>query len=132
MKKQSSGNKKTYCIDNGLIYAISLNFSENLGKLLENLVYNELQKMGYKEIYFYHNKKECDFIIKSGKKLLPLQVTYQLNTENYEREINGLLTAMQDLSAKNGYIITFDSEEKLINNNIKIIPVWKIYRELVL
>ena len=44
--------KKIYAIDNGLISANTFNFSENLGKLLENLVYLDLRRKK-KKIFYY-------------------------------------------------------------------------------
>ena len=125
LKNQSRARKKTYCVDNGLIHAVSLKFSENKGRLLENLVYNELCKMKQEDIYFFNDQTECDFIVKVGKKYIPIQVTFELTNDNYDREVNGLKTAMKNLSAHSGYIITFDSEEKVLDNNITIVPLWK-------
>lgn len=130
LKAQSNAYKKTYCVDNGMIYAVSLRFSENRGRLLENHVYNELLKMGYKDIYYYNNQKECDFIIKFEKTIIALQVTYELNQKNYDREINGLSAAMQELSIQQGYIITFNEQEQVIEHNIRVIPVWKLNQTL--
>ncbi len=103
LKKQTKSYKKCYCVDNGLIYAVSLSFSENRGRLLENLVYNELLKMGYNEIYYYANPQECDFIIRKNKTLIVLQSTFELNQSNYDREVNGLRLAMSRLSTQRLY-----------------------------
>ena len=127
LKKSSKGRKKTYCVDNGLIHAISVRFSENHGRLFENLVYSELLKRGYKEIYFFNENKECDFIIKKGKEFIAVQATYQLTDQNRDREIEGLKYAMENLKVKKGYIVTFNSEEKVIGKNQQIIPFWKLF-----
>ncbi len=129
LKKQSKSRKKTYCIDNGLIHTVSQQLSENRGRLLENLVFNELQKIECDDIYYFNDEKECDFIIKIKKNLVAVQVTYTLTKENYAREINGLKHAMQQLSAAKGFIITFDSEEEQIEKNRLIVPFWKIFFE---
>lgn len=126
-KQQIRAPKKSYCIDNGLMHAISIRFSDNCGKLFENLVYSELCKMGYKEIYFLNNKKECDFIIKVNDQLIAIQATFELNKNNYDREVDGLIHAMDELPIVRGYIVTFNSEEKKIDKNKHIIPFWKLF-----
>lgn len=129
LKKQSKSRKKTYCVDNGLIHTVSLQLSDNRGRLLENLVFTELQKKGCHEISFYHDQKECDFIVKIRKRLIAIQVTYAITQENYAREVNGLKNALQQLSAEEGYIITFNSEAEIIEKNIHILPFWKFFFE---
>lgn len=127
LKKQIKSKKKNYCVDNGLIHAVSMKFSENKGRLFENLVYTELKKSGYQEIFFFNDQKECDFIIKTTKKIIAVQATYELTNENYDREVNGILSAMQQLSVDKAFIITFDGEEKTIHKNIEVVPFWKFF-----
>ena len=44
IKKQIANQKKIYSLDTGIINAISFRFSENKGRLLENLVYTHLKR----------------------------------------------------------------------------------------
>jgi predicted AAA+ superfamily ATPase len=55
------------------------------------------------------------------------QVSYELNDENKERELNGLIEAMKKFNLKEGTIITYDNEEEILKEDfkIKIIPAWK-------
>ncbi len=125
--KQLGAVKKVYCIDNGLLNAVSFKFSKDAGKLLENLVFIELKRRG-NEIYYFRKNNECDFLIKKKNKIIEaMQVTKKLDEENSKREINGLLEAMKEHSLKEGLILTEDEEqEKAIGGKkIKIIPVWK-------
>lgn len=128
LKKQVKGKKKNYCVDNGLIQAVSFQFSENKGRMFENLVYGELKKAGLSEIYYLQNGQECDFLAKDGQRLLPIQVCYELNIGNREREVSGLLVAMEKLNTKEGILITFNQEEP-VRENIKTIPFWKFFFE---
>jgi len=123
LKVQSRSKKKTYCIDNGLITATTFKFSNNYGKLLENLVYAELKKQYGKDIYFYQDDIGCDFIV-HGENPFVIQVCYQLDLENRNREVKGLMAAMEKFSIIDGFIITYNQEE-VINDNIKIVPFWK-------
>lgn len=123
---QLRAKKKVYCIDNGLITATAFSFTDNSGKLFENLVFSELKKMGYPEIYFYNDQKECDFILHNVKNPTAIQVCYQLTPENRARELNGLMVAMEKLSLPTGVIITYDNEE-IISNTITVTPFWKYF-----
>ena len=127
MKKQILNPKKNYCIDNGFPSIVGFKFSNDYGKLLENLVIIELKRRN-EDIYYFKKSKECDFVIKKGMKIIKaIQVCYKLNETNKKREIGGLLEAMKDFKLKQGFILTYDQEEemKIENKKIKIIPVWK-------
>ena len=82
VKEQVAFNKKIYCIDNGFVSAKSIRFSENRGKLYENLVAISLKSREYKgdtTIYFWKNQEqeEVDFVVQSGKRIEQLiQVWY--------------------------------------------------------
>ena len=125
LKAQSKARKKIYCIDNSFVNNVSFKFSENKGKLLENFVFTELLKNGYDEIYYFLNKSECDFVVKKGDEIILIQVCYELNELNKDREIKGLLEAKKKFNVNNGYILTFNNEDKI--ENIEIIPVWKFF-----
>ncbi len=126
LKEQEVNLRKVYGIDTGLINIVSFRFSENIGRLYENIVFLSLLKRG-NEIYYYKNRGECDFVVKKGQKILQLiQVSYQIE-KNKEREIKGLLEAMEKLKVKEGFVITKEKEGKEIikGKNIKYIPLWK-------
>jgi len=127
LKKQSKARKKAYVVDNGFLANISFRFSTNRGKLFENLVFSELIKSAY-EIYFYHNKYECDFIIKKNNRLAAIQACFELNNQNRGRELNGIRETMAKLGIPTGFIITYDQEDEF--NGIKTIPFWKYFSEL--
>lgn len=127
IKKQIRNEKKVYAIDTGIINSISFSFSENFGHLLENVVYIELKRRG-QNIYYHQNKNECDFLIKEGMKITrAIQVTETLDKKTKEREIAGLLEAMEQYHLPNGLVITFDQEEEFKTGKylIKVLPIWK-------
>jgi hypothetical protein len=127
LKKQIRNDRKIYAIDPGMIKEVAFKFSKNSGRYLENLVYLELKRRE-KEIFYFKEKYECDFIIREGIKITQaMQVTDELNHENKEREINGLVNALKSFKLKEGLLLTSDSEEELVVDGlkIKIIPVWK-------
>lgn len=127
VKKQIQNPKKTYCIDNGFLSALGFSFSDNDGRLLENLVAIELKRRS-KDIYYSSGAKECDFVIKEGNKIVEaIQVAWKLTSENREREIAGLAEAMGKFKLKNGTILTCDQEQELAvqNKKIAVKPAWR-------
>ena len=126
LKKQMSSEKKVYIADTGLASAISFRFSEDEGRMLENIVFNELRRRR-EEIYFHKQKYECDFLIKKELKITQaFQVTRSLKEKSTkEREIKGLLEAMQTHQLSKGTILTMDEEGEEKELGIDILPVWK-------
>lgn len=131
LKVQQVNPKKNYVIDNGLRNTVSFRFSQDFGRLLENLVFVELKRRN-KEIYYHKQKKEADFVVKGNLKTSQaIQVTQELNDKNKERELGGLLEAMSEYQLRDGLILTRDQEEEVIEKigrrkvKIKITPVWK-------
>ena len=115
---------KIYLTDTGICKKVT---SADLGRMLENIVFWQLRRKG-EEIFYFEEKRECDFIVKDDQgKLFPYQVTWELKEENREREIKGLIEACQRLNVKEGTLFTYDEEGSEITEgiNIKIIPVWK-------
>jgi predicted AAA+ superfamily ATPase len=132
VKEQKLYPKKFYCIDSGLLNAITIRFSENMGRLYENIVAVTLlrEKRG-ENIFYWKSKeqKEVDFVIKEGLKIKQLiQVSYDLsNNKVEEREINALLKAAEELKCNNLLIITDDLEKnkKIGSHRIFYIPLWR-------
>ncbi|MFH1439430.1 MAG: ATP-binding protein [Candidatus Woesearchaeota archaeon] len=132
VKKQLVNPQKVYCIDTGLINAVSFKFSENKGRILENLVFMALQK-NYDEIFYHKDKSECDFLIKKGAKIITaIQVSLTLkDPDTRKRELKGILEAIHTHKLKEGIILTEKEEETIINENKKIYvkPVYKWLEE---
>ena len=131
--KQAKSEKKAYAIDNGILSAVDYSFSENLGKLLENLIALELLKSG-KELMYFKNNLECDFIFMDKKSFYPVQVSYSVHdADTKEREIKGLLLACEYLKVKKGTIITYEDNDiiKINNTNIEVVPAYQYILEVL-
>jgi len=128
LTKQLGAIKKIYCIDNGLVNAVSFRFSDNVGRAFENLVYIELKRRK-KEVYYHKSRYECDFIINDKNRIVDaIQVCYSLYDEKTrKRELRGLLEAMEKFKLKKGMIITEDESkiEKINKKEIVYVPLWK-------
>ncbi|MCL5433386.1 MAG: ATP-binding protein [Candidatus Marsarchaeota archaeon] len=126
IKKFDKNPKKVYCVDTGIITQNIPSSIENLGNLLENIVAIQLKRLN-KNIFYYKslNGREVDFIIPDDKEIV--QVCYELNINNSDREITGIIDATNELKFKNAVILTFDQEKeiKYKNKKINVKPVWK-------
>ena len=114
---------KVFLVDTGLCKRIT---SQDAGRLLENAVFLELRRKGF-DVFYFEEKKECDFIAMKDGIVFPVQVCYEINDENRKREIDGLVEACKWLNIKEGAIITHDEEKdtEIEGVSIKIIPAWK-------
>ena len=122
-KAQMLAPKKLYINDTGLIKIGSTAFSENLGHLLENVVFYHLLHKSKELFYFNENGKECDFVrLENGKCKELVQVCWELNTDNESREIGGLLDAMDFFKLNIGTIITLNTND-LIKKDGKTINI---------
>lgn len=128
LRKQIQNPKKFYFIDNALINRLGFSFSDNHGRLLENIVFINLRRLN-KEVFYHSGNFECDFVIRENKTITEaIQVCYNMETrEIQKREIQGLSEAMEIYDLNTGTIITMneDREMSLNNKTIRIIPAWK-------
>ncbi|MFO7942910.1 MAG: ATP-binding protein [Anaerolineales bacterium] len=100
VKEQQIAAKKIYGIDTGLITSVGFSFSENKGKLLENLVFLQLRR-NYTDIYYYKTDRnhEVDFFIPSQN--LALQVCQDLSDKSTkEREVRSLVELAKEQGNK--------------------------------
>jgi predicted AAA+ superfamily ATPase len=127
VKKQLNSPRKIYSIDTAFSILNGFSLSPNKGRLLENIVFIELRRRG-NDVYYYSGKRECDFILKEGRKINgAIQICHEMNDENTDRETGGLLEAMAALNLKEGIILTSAQEDiqKVEEVTIIIKPVWK-------
>ncbi len=127
LKKQMINPRKIFSIDTGLAAVNSLSFSEDRGRMLENAVFLALRRK-YKQIYYYRNNHECDFIVMEMNAIIyAIQVCYELNEDNIDREIKGLSEAIGTTNPRKALMITYDQEDTLEINNkeVPLIPFWK-------
>ncbi len=128
VRTQQISSKKIYVCDLGFFNNVGFNFSENIGRAYENAVFIELKRK-QKEIYYWKNKYECDFLIKEGLKIKEaIQVCYDSeNIDVKKREINGLMEVLKKFKINRGLIITedYEAEEIIEGKKVKFIPLWK-------
>ena len=118
--------KKLYAIDTGIANIVGIRFTENVGRLSENAVARHLRQR-FREVYYYRGRGEVDFVVKEGLKVThAIQVTWDID-ESWEREVEGLLEAMDVFSLKEGIIVTGwrSCEEKFGGKTVKCLPLWR-------
>jgi predicted AAA+ superfamily ATPase len=111
IRKVQTNPKKTYCIDPGLVRAVTLDYERDLGKLFENVIYLELRRMGCQINYYLTAERfEVDFLVQSrqGKRKL-FQVAWELDDEKtLLREKRALEAAITELGIE-GELISLES-----------------------
>lgn len=119
--------KKVYTIDTGFARANSLSYTNDYGRLLENAVFLALKRNGL-TINYFKRKSECDFVVFKSKQIEgAYQVCAELNADNKNREIGGLIEAMEFFNLGYGTILTLNQEDyfNVSGKEIKVVPVWK-------
>ncbi|MEM0466661.1 MAG: ATP-binding protein [Candidatus Thermoplasmatota archaeon] len=127
LKKQLNAPKKIYTVDPAFHYVCGTTFSSDKGQVLENLVFLELKRQK-KDVYYFTNHHECDFLVKEDTRICEaIQVCYVLDEGDKEREVAGLLEAMEMFHLKEGLLLTKEQEEEIhvANKTIQVLPVWK-------
>lgn len=126
-KSQMISPKKVYCIDTGLHSIVTTSSMKDDGRKLENMVFLELRRKGGQLFYHSEEGHECDFVVcEKNQPTAAYQVCWELNHDNEEREVNGLLNAMTNLKISNGTILTFNQKDIIIKDGftIAVMPVW--------
>lgn len=105
-KKVLLHNEKYFLVDHGF-YQAKYGDIENMGSLLENIVYIELLRRGYEVKIGIINGKEIDFVCTKDKEKIYIQVTYILsNDETIEREFSGLAKINDNFDK---YVLSMDN-----------------------
>jgi len=135
VREQEKSPRKVYAIDTGLCNAVGFRFSENIGKLAENIVFLELKRQQVRkpetELYYWKDEhhREADFVIKHDKKVTDLiQVCWNLNDpKTKNREIRSLVKAMNEFNKEKALVITEEHEavEDVKGKEITYVPLWK-------
>ncbi len=130
-KGQLLAPRKVYPVDTGLATAMSLKSHPSRGKLIELAVFLELKRqLSYSltqgELFYWRDEKgEVDFILRADG-MLPIQVTFSLDGTS-DRELGNLFRVAKALRVKRGLVVTWEDEEKLVKDGVKIevVPLWR-------
>ena len=112
--------RKIYPVDTAYFRRIEL------GSMMESVVAVELMRRGADFFYYKDIEYEVDFVIEQPRELV--QVTYASSFDEIDRrEIRALLKARDALGKGKLKVITWDLEDSVEKEGIKIelIPLWK-------
>ncbi len=135
VKDQMQYPRKIYCIDTGFVNFAGFKFSEDKGRLMENLVALELQRRKSEnpliDIFYWKDEqgKEVDFVIREGIKVKQLiQVTFASEDNMIKkREISGLIKAAEEFDCNDLLVITWEygGVDLMGEKKIVYLPLWK-------
>ena len=110
VKKQIYNPQKVFAIDTGLANAASFKFSDNIGKLLENIVAVELLRKNQK-LFYWKNGTEIDFVLRMGRQAGELiNVCYSLNEKSLTREISSLERGLSEFKHAKARLIYWEGK----------------------
>jgi predicted AAA+ superfamily ATPase len=135
VREQEKNPRKVYAIDTGLSNTVGFRFSENVGRLAENVVFLHLKRQQTlnpnAELYYWKDPhhREVDFVVKEGAKVNELiQVCWNVeDARTKDRELRSLVKAMEELKASRPLVITeeYEAEEMFKGTRITFVPLWK-------
>lgn len=105
-KKLLTKQEKYYLTDIGLHSICKTSIRENIGPMIENIVFNELLTRGYKIYIGKTYKSEVDFIATRMKEKIYVQVSYLLYDETVVNREFGAYNPIKDYYPK--YVISMD------------------------
>ncbi len=134
-REQEKSPRKVYAVDTGLCNVAGFRFSENIGRLAENVVYLHLRRDQIfnpaLELFYWKDvhHREVDFVIKEGHQVkVLLQVCWDMSDERVvKRELGGLKRAMRELNCDNAIIITGNEKGQILVDGIQVrlLPIWE-------
>lgn len=120
-KKLLAINEKYYVADHGIREAVFGGNMKDINLILENIVYLELLRRGYKVSIGKVDTKEIDFICEKQEKKIYIQVTYLLAAEETIQREFGVYNEITDNYPK--YVLSLDefdmSRNGIIHKNIR-------------
>ncbi|MFQ1020772.1 ATP-binding protein [Tardisphaera saccharovorans] len=123
-KRSNQARRKAYLVDSGFA---SLFGAQDWGRLLENAVFLELQRMVANDptlsVNYWSDGEEVDFALsRRGQPVQAIQVTYELSESNRKRELEPLVEVAGQTGAE-PLLITYDrdGEEIYEGRRVKVI-----------
>ena len=119
-KKTLKVDEKYYLTDHGFRQATGFPITQDIEKILENIVYIELLSRGYEVKVGKIKDKEINFIAKKEKDLSYYQISYKIRDEKTRERIYETYNSVTDNFPK--YVLSMDhsnfSQDGIIHKNI--------------
>ncbi|MCF2141268.1 MAG: ATP-binding protein [Candidatus Lokiarchaeota archaeon] len=129
IKQQQVNSPKVYCIDNGLRNNIAFTFSNDEGRLAENLVFLYLSKK-YRDIFYWKGKNEVDFVVLLPENKIMLINVFYSDEEFAEREFKGFEEFIKKFPEKKCKTLIITKNQTGYKNQVKFKPLWEWVLEI--
>lgn len=116
--------RKVYCVDTGMLQAVSTRLLFNDALRFENLVFMALRRK-FRDIRYFDEGRECDFIATfRHRAAMAVQACVELDSACLDRELAGLRAAMSRFGLSKGWIVTLDQtdEFKIPEGIVHVVP----------
>lgn len=128
VKEQQIAAKKVYGIDTGLVGSVGFSFSENMGKLMENVVYLQLRRK-CQDIYYYKTVQdyEVDFFLPKENAFIQVSQHFDV-PETQERELRAITAAVLEQKKVTIHIVVTERDKQTIDReglHIQIVPLYE-------
>lgn len=123
-KRIFEGDKKYYLNDTGFKQYLFSDFNLELGKTLENYVYNYLKQNNYQVYTGKYSNWEVDFIANNNEERKYIQVTYLLASDDVLKREYGNLEKINDNWEK--LVVSMDEIDIKPRNGIKHLKAWEL------
>jgi predicted AAA+ superfamily ATPase len=123
-KEVVSGNAKYYSNDQAYKNYLFAGYGLGTGYQLENIVYLELRRQGYKVYTGVLPNKEVDFVARKAERVIYIQCAYLLADEDTIKREYSALNAISDHYEK--IVMSLDDLLFPVRNGIRHIQAWNI------
>ncbi len=128
VKEQQIAAKKIYGIDTGLAVSVGFSFSQNLGKLMENVVYLQLRRK-QQDIYYYKTAQdyEVDFFLPKENAFIQVSQYFD-SPETQERELRAITAAVREQKEVTSHLVVTESDKQTLNReglHIQVVPLYE-------
>ena len=128
-KKILEVNEKYFFNDIGLRNSLVGFKAQDMGKLLENVVFNHLKVAGYKITIGEDRTKEVDFVARKNNEMLYIQVCYKLDNETtINREFGNLINIKNNYPK---YVLSMDVSSKATYQGINHLHVKDFCKSII-
>lgn len=111
IRAQLVNPRKTYCVDTGLLQAVSSRLVFNDALRFENLVFLALRRK-FRDLYYFDGEGECDFIaVRRHAPVMAVQTCVELESSDLKRELGGVRSAMARFGLREGWIVTLEQTD---------------------
>ena len=86
-RKRASRNRKYYPVDTGLRRVVATRLGNDRGKALECAVHLALRRRFGRQVFYWREKGEVDFVVHADGRILPVQATWDEPGERHHRAL---------------------------------------------